>query len=98
VHVYVEDVVPLFQRYLGGRPVVTDPSVVDQDVYRPETLRHRLEHPVHLSRVGDVEIHGDGVTARGLDLLCHRLGAFAGTGGQGHVSADLGERLRESFS
>jgi hypothetical protein len=98
VDVYIEDVVPLLKRNLGGRPVVTDASVVDQDVYRPETFRHTLEHPVRLRGVGDVEVHGDGIAARGLDLLGHRLGAFAGTGGQGEAGAGLGERLRESFT
>jgi hypothetical protein len=94
----VEDVVPLLRRYLGGGSVVADARVVDQDVYGPETFRHLLQHPVHLRGVGDVEVHGDGVAARGLDLLSHRLGAFAGTGGQGDARAGLGERLRERFA
>ena len=77
--------------------MVTDASVVDQDVYRPETLRYRLEHPVHLGGIGNVEVHGDSVAARSLDLLGDRLGALAATGGQGDTGSGLHERLRESF-
>jgi hypothetical protein len=98
VHVHVEDVVPLLERHLGGGPVITDARIVDQYVYRPETLRHPLEHPVYLRGVGDVEVNGYGAAARGMYLLCHGLGALAGPGCQGDAGAGLGERLREGLA
>jgi hypothetical protein len=98
VHVDVEDVVPLFGRYLDRGPVVADAGVVDQDVHRPETLRHLLYHPVHLRAVGNVEVNRDSCAARVRNFLGDPLGAFTGTGGQGDAGAGLDEGPREGFA
>src|SRR5262249_49471619 len=100
--IYRNHRVPLRERHLLKRRITLQSGVVDEDVDRPEPLRHRAEHLPDLSFVGHVRAMGvsldtvllDGTdyllsTILACDIIDHDIGAGL-TQRDRHCLADTG--------
>src|SRR5674476_851180 len=49
------NLVPLLRGDLQRGPMDASPSIVDQNIHRPESRRHSLQHPVHIFPICDIQ-------------------------------------------
>ena len=95
VQVDRDGALPALPRHLGhAAPVAADAGTVERAVQPAVALQHGRQQRFHVSRLGDVGLHGHRLAAGGLHGVCGLLAAGGILVGNGHPRPLAGEHYR----